>query len=700
MPMSEASSRSTPAALSLRSARGAGPARLAWAHVRAARPRTASSSGSNVDLGQGVLALVDAVARARRRRRGSTAAVDQRDAQLAQLVLVALEHPVEGLVGGGARRTAARPRGSAPWAAAGGCYSRQSTRLSSRSVLAAGHGWVHSPRPTLPDGAHGPWLVCARDAVASRAPVAGVRRPAGRARWSMPCGWPGDAGDRVRALAYPALVGEPEVGDRVLLNASALLRGLGTGGLRLRRGRCPTGCRPTRRDPAAPPATSSRRATRRSSRCAWRRRAGQPAPRSADLRATPATWPGMPVVVADLHSALPAVLAGLRADRPDARVVYLMTDGGALPIAFSRTVAGLREAGLAGTARSRWARPTAATTRRSPCTPVCSPPSTCWAPTSPSSSRARATSAPAPAGASPAWRPARPSTPRHPARARRSARCAISDADARERHRGDLPPQPTAYGRIALVPADLVAPTPDGRVRRAGAATRPASWRPGLRHGARSCRSRTDGLDEALRGSPVTAVDDGPRPRRGPRSLPLQRSSRAACRPAAGWCCWLRSAQPWGPRSADVDEVDDEDQGLARLDRAARATVAVARGAAGWSSLRRPPTFMPTMPSSQPADDLADAEAEVQRCAAVPRGVELLAGGVGHADVVRRDRVTGAGLLAVALGDVLDDELGRGRRLRGSRSRAWWSWGRNPCWCSFLMVVAPGRGVGWVGEGQ
>ncbi len=54
---------------------------------------------------------------------------------------------------------------------------------------------------------------------------------------------------------------------------------------------------------------------------------------------------GMPVVVADLHSALPAVLAGLREARPGLRVAYVMTDGGALPISFSRTVAGLREAG-------------------------------------------------------------------------------------------------------------------------------------------------------------------------------------------------------------------------------------------------------------------------------------------------------------------------------------------------------------------
>jgi hypothetical protein len=54
---------------------------------------------------------------------------------------------------------------------------------------------------------------------------------------------------------------------------------------------------------------------------------------------------GMPVVVADLHSALPAIVAGLRSVRSDARVVYVMSDGGALPIALSTTVPALRAAG-------------------------------------------------------------------------------------------------------------------------------------------------------------------------------------------------------------------------------------------------------------------------------------------------------------------------------------------------------------------
>ena len=40
-------------------------------------------------------------------------------------------------------------------------------------------------------------------------------------------------GERTRALAYPGLVGEPLVGDRVLVNTTARVLGLGTGGLDL-----------------------------------------------------------------------------------------------------------------------------------------------------------------------------------------------------------------------------------------------------------------------------------------------------------------------------------------------------------------------------------------------------------------------------------------------------------------------------------
>lgn len=170
--------------------------------------------------------------------------------------------------------------------------------------------------------------------------------------------WPGAveyavelaSGDRseVRALAYTALVGEPEVGDRVLLNASALLRGLGTGGLAF------VVAAPDRL-PADPPAPEGHivKARYTPQQQMFMAVDEQDSPHHGAMTGGPAAagdLVGLPVVVADLHSALPAVLAGIRADRPQARVVYLMTDGGALPIAFSRNVATLTESGwLAGT---------------------------------------------------------------------------------------------------------------------------------------------------------------------------------------------------------------------------------------------------------------------------------------------------------------------------------------------------------------
>ena len=82
---------------------------------------------------------------------------------------------------------------------------------------------------------------------------------------------------------------------------------------RLRAGR--RAARPAAARPHRPRATWSRPATRPLQAVVLgRRRAGLPAPRGARRRRPPLA--GMPVVIADLHSALPAVLAGLRADRP------------------------------------------------------------------------------------------------------------------------------------------------------------------------------------------------------------------------------------------------------------------------------------------------------------------------------------------------------------------------------------------------
>jgi len=190
---------------------------------------------------------------------------------------------------------------------------------------------------------------------------------------------PEQAPELVRALAYPALTGRPGPGDRVLLNTTALDLRLGTGGYAL------VAAMPDRLPPdrSGPGHLVKARYTPLQAIVLGADEQGSP---YHEMLRDAADVAGMPVVVADLHSALAPVLAGLydaadqdQAEDPPAqgapppgsggatadgpvqsgarraspgglRVVYVMTDGGALPAWFSRTCATLREAGwLAGT---------------------------------------------------------------------------------------------------------------------------------------------------------------------------------------------------------------------------------------------------------------------------------------------------------------------------------------------------------------
>lgn len=178
--------------------------------------------------------------------------------------------------------------------------------------------------------------------------VGEVRRRPGAVELTValeaPPGGGHEAPREVRALAYTAMVGVPAVGERVLLNASALLRGLGTGGLAFVVARAEV--LPPDPEPGAGHIVKARYTPQQQMLLAVDE---QDSPHHGVL-AEADDLAGLPVVVADLHSALPAVVAGVRHARPDARVAYVMTDGGALPAAFSRAVDGLRQAGwLAGT---------------------------------------------------------------------------------------------------------------------------------------------------------------------------------------------------------------------------------------------------------------------------------------------------------------------------------------------------------------
>lgn len=168
--------------------------------------------------------------------------------------------------------------------------------------------------------------------------LAQVRQWAGAVEYSVSVA---DLG-QVRALAYLALSGPAEPGDRVLLNCSALTKGLGTGGLAL------IVAIPDRMPPDSPTDGHIVKARYTPQQQMFLAVDEQDSPHHAVLTSQAARdgdLGGMPVVVADLHSALPAILAGIRMERPTARVAYIMTDGAALPIAFSRSVAGLLEAG-------------------------------------------------------------------------------------------------------------------------------------------------------------------------------------------------------------------------------------------------------------------------------------------------------------------------------------------------------------------
>jgi Protein of unknown function (DUF3866) len=166
----------------------------------------------------------------------------------------------------------------------------------------------------------------------------------------------------VRALAYPELTGQPQPGDRVLLNTGALDLGLGTGGYALVVA-IPDRLPP---DPKGPGHLVKARYTPLQATVLGADEQGSD---YHDLLRDADSLDGIPVVVADLHSALPAVLAAYyskrlapatAAEQPapvgaelaatGIKVAYVMLDGGALPAWFSRTLSMLTEASwLAGT---------------------------------------------------------------------------------------------------------------------------------------------------------------------------------------------------------------------------------------------------------------------------------------------------------------------------------------------------------------
>lgn len=303
----------------------------------------------------------------------------------------------------------------------------------------------------------------------------------------------GEAGDEVdtrRALAYPHLVGRPAPGDRVLLNITAQSLGLGTGGYALVIA-LPDRLPADGKDPGH--LVKARYTPLQASV------AGADAQESSHhgILRDADDLAGMPVVTADLHSAVPAVLAGLRAERPDVRVAYVMTDGGALPLWFSRTVGRLAAAGqLTGavTVGQAFGGDLEAVTVHS---------GLLAARHVLGADVAVVTQGPGNLGTDTRWGfsgvaagEAVNATAVLGGRAVASLR--ISGADPRPRHYGVSHHSLTAYGRVTLVPADVVLPVLPGKFGELIAAQ---AMTLAERH--RLLRVDVGGLHDALRDSPV-----------------------------------------------------------------------------------------------------------------------------------------------------------------------------------------------------
>jgi hypothetical protein len=309
------------------------------------------------------------------------------------------------------------------------------------------------------------------------------------------------ADGEVAALAYSDLVGEPVAGERVLLNTSAQALGLGTGGFALVVA-IPDRLPGDRDEPGH--IVKARYTPLQATVLA----VDEPdAPHHALLRDADDLG-GMPVVIADLHSALPAILAGLRADGRSPRVAYVMTDGGALPLAFSDTAAALRDAGWVDatvTVGQAYGGDVEAVTTHS---------GLLAARHVLGADLAVVTQGPGNLGTGTRWGFSGVASGEcvnatDVLGGRPVAALRVSEADSRPRHQGVSHHSLTSLGRVARAPADVVVPRLTGSRYAAGFGDRVRNAVASLAPPHRLVEVDVEGLYEAVKAAPVTVSTMG-----------------------------------------------------------------------------------------------------------------------------------------------------------------------------------------------
>ncbi len=147
-------------------------------------------------------------------------------------------------------------------------------------------------------------------------------------------------GSRLSAISYVEMTGHLRPGQRIRINTNAVRRGLGTGGDAFVVADHDS-------TPAAEdfPAGHMMKARYTPLQLMVDAVDDPSSPHHSAIDST-TTLTGMPVVVADLHSALGPIVAGIREEWSEATVVYIHTDWAALPVAYSKLNATLRAEGL------------------------------------------------------------------------------------------------------------------------------------------------------------------------------------------------------------------------------------------------------------------------------------------------------------------------------------------------------------------
>ncbi len=144
-------------------------------------------------------------------------------------------------------------------------------------------------------------------------------------------------GVAARAIAYPGFTGPLAPGDEVIVNTTAVELGLGSGGVHF-----------VLQGPRLPPGRGSGHLMKlryTPLQICWDGPEDPDHPQHGRVETLDGLG-GAPVVILALHSQLMAAVATAHRLSPGVRVVYVMTDGGALPVALSDSVRALRERGL------------------------------------------------------------------------------------------------------------------------------------------------------------------------------------------------------------------------------------------------------------------------------------------------------------------------------------------------------------------